>query len=244
MSHAAKGGQPSDQVTEVGQDGAGHPALAGQIPSRAPQGGRACLESRPRAGRPTSTLPAGPRPAAGKTHSSVWYRAAFMAGQEREITLQANGGTGQPPHGQEPAFFQVWADGSYLGAAPADGEDQTFNLPESTLPPGEEASLCVLVHNLGQNLDWNDDGLSKQNRGLFDAVLPADGEVTWRLQGAGDPSGESDLLRTLYNVGGLYGERHGWHLPGHDDSGWAEAETLNAESPGVHWYRTEFELDV
>src|SRR5699024_10104008 len=81
---------------------------------------------------------------------------------------------------------------------------------ESTLPPGEEASLCVLVHNLGQNLDWNDDGLSKQNRGLFDAVLPADGEVTWRLQGAGDPSGESDLLRTLYNVGGLYGERHGW----------------------------------
>src|SRR5690625_5670709 len=69
MSHAAKGGQPSDQVTEVGQDGAGHPALAGQIPSRAPQGGRACLESRPRAGRPTSTLPAGPRPAAGKTHS-------------------------------------------------------------------------------------------------------------------------------------------------------------------------------
>src|SRR5690625_7195391 len=69
MSHAAKGGQPSDQVTEVGQDGAGHPALAGQIPSRAPQGGRACLESRPRAGRPTSTLPAGTRQAAGKTHS-------------------------------------------------------------------------------------------------------------------------------------------------------------------------------
>ena len=180
----------------------------------------------------------------GFYQGSVWYRAAFTAGQEREITLQANGGTGQPPHGQEPAFFQVWADGSYLGAAPADGEDQTFNLPESTLPPGEEASLCVLVHNLGQNLDRNDDGLSKQNRGLFDAVLPADGEVTWRLQGAGDPSGESDLLRTLYNVGGLYGERHGWHLPGHDDSGWAEAETLNAESPGVHWYRTEFELDV
>src|SRR5690625_7619721 len=92
-----------------------------------------------------------------------------MSDLEQEIIWQANGGSGQPLYGQEPAFFQVWADGSYLVASTADGEDQTFNLPESTLPPGEEASLCVLVHNLGQNLDWNDDGLSKQNRGLFDA---------------------------------------------------------------------------
>src|SRR5690625_6709555 len=97
MSHAAKGGQPSDQVTEVGQDGAGHPALAGQIPSRAPQGGRACLESRPRAGRPTSTLPAGPRPAAGKTHSVspkvVGVRNVMVGGRSEEDTseLQSRG---------------------------------------------------------------------------------------------------------------------------------------------------------
>ena len=180
----------------------------------------------------------------GFYQGSIWYRAAFTAGEDREITLQANGGTGQPPHGKEPAFFQVWSDGRYLGAAPADGKDQTFTLDDTSAVPGQESVLCVLVHNLGQNLDWSDDGLSKQNRGLFDAVLPADGEVTWRLQGAADPSGESDLLRTLYNVGGLYGERHGWHLPGHDDADWAETGTLNAEAPGVRWYRSEFELDV
>src|SRR5699024_7394238 len=32
----------------------------------------------------------------GFYQGSVWYRAAFTAGQEREITLQANGGPGNP----------------------------------------------------------------------------------------------------------------------------------------------------
>lgn len=175
----------------------------------------------------------------GFYEGSIWYRAAFTAGKGRELVLRGNGGTGQPAQGKAPAFLQVWADGTYVGAAPATGEDQTFTLPGGVATPGQEARLSVLVHNLGQNLDWSDNGLSKQNRGLFDAVLPADGEVSWRLQGA---EGE-DPLRTMYNVGGLYGERHGWHLPEHDDSGWEDVDSLSADAPGVRWYRTNFALD-
>ncbi|ATG50424.1 beta-galactosidase [Brachybacterium vulturis] len=176
----------------------------------------------------------------GYFEGSIWYRAVFTAGESRELVLRGNGGTGQPPQGQQPAFLQAWADGSYLGAAPAVGKDQTFTLPEDVAVPGATTVLSVLVHNLGQNLDWSDNGLSKQNRGLFDAVLPATGEITWRVQGAAD----IDSRRTLYNTGGLHGERHGWHLPGHDDSAWEEASSLVADAPGVRWYRTSFELST
>lgn len=176
----------------------------------------------------------------GFHEGSIWYRATFTAAAGRELTLRGNGGTGQPAQGRAPAFLQVWADGTYLGAAPATGTDQVLTLPESVAVPGESTVLSVLVHTLGQNLDWSDNGLSKQNRGLFDAVLPADGEITWRLQG----SDREDPLRTLYNVGGLHGERHGWHLPGHDDSAWEPTDTLTAEAPGIRWYRADFELDT
>ena len=176
----------------------------------------------------------------GFHEGGIWYRAAFTATGERELTLRGNGGTGQPPQGRAPAFLQVWADGTYVGAAPADGTDRTLILPAGTAVPGSAAVLSVLVHTLGQNLDWSDDGLSKQNRGLFDAVLPADGAVVWRIQGA---EGE-DPLRSLYNVGGLHGERHGWHLPEHDDSAWEAAGSLTAERPGIRWYRCSFTLDT
>ncbi|MGP9537988.1 beta-galactosidase [Brachybacterium sp. AOP43-C2-M15] len=180
----------------------------------------------------------------GFFEGSIWYRARFTAGAGREVVLRGNGGTGQPPQGKAPAFLQVWADGSYVGAASADGADQTLTLPAGTAEPHAETVLAVLVHTLGQNLDWSDDGLSKQNRGLFDAVLPAEGEVAWRIQGAADPTGQQDLLRTLYNVGGLHGEREGWHLPQADDTDWEATDTLQADAPGVRWYRADFELDA
>jgi hypothetical protein len=176
----------------------------------------------------------------GFHEGSIWYRARFTAGERRELVLRGNGGTGQPAQGRAPAFLQVWADGTYVGAAPANGEDQTLTLPDDVAAPGEETVLAVLVHTLGQNLDWSDDGLSKQNRGLFDAALPAEGEIAWRIQGAGAPDPE----RTLYNTGGLHGEREGWHLPDHDDADWEETDTLVADAPGVRWYRARFTLET
>ncbi|PWH06174.1 beta-galactosidase [Brachybacterium endophyticum] len=180
----------------------------------------------------------------GMFEGSVWYRAHFTATAKRSLTLRANGGTGQPATGKAPAFAQAWAGGKSLGAFPADGQDHELAIPAGARTTGKEAVLAVLVHNLGQNLDWSDDGLSKQTRGLYDAVLPADGDVRWLIRGVADPAGADDPLRTMYNVGGLHGEREGWHLPEFADHRWKRATSMVADEPGIRWYRADFRLRV
>ena len=97
------------------------------------------------------------------------------------ITLNANGGSGVPGHGKNPAFMQVWANEKSLGAASAAGTDQSFTA--KGIKAGDKVVLAVLVNNLGQNLDWSDNGLSRQNRGLYSATIPAqDGKVTWKAR--------------------------------------------------------------
>jgi hypothetical protein len=54
-----------------------------------------------------------------------------------------------------------------------------------------------------------------------------------------------DRTRKLYNEGGLFGERQGWHLPGFNDRSWRlHAPWDGAMKPGVMWYRATFELDI
>lgn len=174
----------------------------------------------------------------------VWYRAHYTATDAATISLTGNGGTGGPGHGRNSANMLVWVNGHYAGAAMAEGRAKTFEIPAGATTPGEDVVVSVLVRNQGQNLDWSDDGLSKQNRGLYDADLGAAGAVTWKLQGARDGDTPLDTARTLYNNGGLYGERAGWHLPGYPDDAWPAAADLHAPEPGVHWYRSSFDLDV
>lgn len=174
---------------------------------------------------------------------SVWYRAHYRSKDSNpRITLQGNGGTGQPSQGRKPAFMQVWANGTYAGALPADGGSHEIQL--SNVSAGEDVVLAVVVHNLGQNLDWSDNGLSKQNRGLFDADLKSEGAVKWKITGAtpqdamkNNPSG------TLYNKGGLRGESLGWHMPSFDDASWAPTDSLHSD-PGITWYRSTFDLKI
>lgn len=233
----------------------------------------------------TSANPSRQGPAAGSTggvvldsnhygfyEGSVWYRATFTANANNGvITLRGTGAGNQyAPRSMSPAFLQVWANGQYLGAKAADGNQQSFTLTGITA--GTEVKLAVLVNNLGQNLDWNDNGFSKENRGLYSAVLPArDGAVEWKIQGAlgADTSGSgnatagdtasdhaadgeaaagsavSDSVRGLYNVGGMFGERNGWYLPEFDDSGWEAYDgDMHNTDPGITWYRANFTLNT
>jgi len=67
----------------------------------------------------------------------------------------------------------------------------------------------------------------------------------WTL--AGNYMGENhpDTVRKIYNEGGLYGERAGWHLPGYDDSLWEERTPFQGiAQPGVGFFRTTFQLDL
>lgn len=178
---------------------------------------------------------------------SVWYRAHYTAASDDPtLTFTGNGGSGVPSQGRNPAFMQVWVNGAYAGALPAEGRIARVAAPTGSVKAGQPVTVAVLVHNLGQNLDWSDNGLSKQNRGLFDADLRAQGGVTWKISGA-TSADAADLSRnpsgTLYNNGGLGGEKAGWHMPGFDDSGWTAASDLHSPA-GITWYRAKVNLDV
>ena len=188
----------------------------------------------------------GPGPNQGKVldtayygfyEGDTWYRAHFKASSSAtSIQLRGQGGAA--------ANMLVWVNGRYVGAAAANGTMMTFAVPAGVITAGADTVVSTVVRNNGQNLDWSDDGLSRQNRGLFDAILPSAGPVTWKLQGAKDKAAPVDTARTMYNTGGLYGERAGWYLPGYPDAAWADAGSFKPAKAGVTWYRSSFELQV
>ncbi|MBU6535888.1 beta-galactosidase [Streptomyces mayonensis] len=133
-------------------------------------------------------------------------------------------------------------DGTWTGAA-------DFRLPAALRAAlrdrhaGDDAPPAVLSVLVRRTQHAQDSYRSA--RGLVSARFEgASPDVVWRIMGAGAP----DPVRGPLNGGGLYGERHGWHLPGHDDAGWEAVSPASAahEEPrqGVAWYRTTFRLDV
>lgn len=56
-----------------------------------------------------------------------------------------------------------------------------------------------------------------------------------------------DKVRGVLNEGGLFGERHGWHLPGFDTSSWASRKlsTGNPSSEaGIGFFVASFNLSM
>ena len=105
--------------------------------------------------------------------------------------------------------------------------------------------LSVLVRRMQHDMDGRALDTHKAARGLTGAVLDAaEGaapKVSWRIQGERAP----DPVRGPQNTGGLYGERHGWHLPGARDGDWTPVDLPRAgRRQGVTWYRTTFRLAV
>jgi len=186
----------------------------------------------------------------GFHHGDVWYRGKFEGGADAE-RIKIHYGAGGA------GLMQVWLDGEFLG------QDETpsglprpitmgyadFDLPKSAQSPGEHV-LSILVRNNGHNWDLEADDYHKEGRGLFHVDISAlEGPsfsvpVSWKIQGSQGGETVPDLLRGVYNNGGLYGERMGWHLPGFKTEAWeaAELEGFPLKS-GVTWFRTSFELD-
>jgi beta-galactosidase GanA len=117
----------------------------------------------------------------------------------------------------------------------------SFDVPEKLRKAGPHV-LSVLVRRMQHDQDGKAQDTHKVARGLtavtFNRASP---KVSWRLQGESAP----DPVRGPQNNGGLYGERHGWHLPSYADGGWEPAKLPRAERrQGVTWYRTAFRLAV
>ncbi|WP_435614068.1 beta-galactosidase [Streptomyces coelicoflavus] len=184
----------------------------------------------------------------GFHYGDVWYRARLdgASGLESVSLAYSTGADG---------LLMAWLDGEPLGThrpgGAGDGKGTwtataEFRLPEplreSARAPGEGAApvLAVLVRRTQHGQD-----AYRAARGLtsarFEGAAP---DAHWRIIGAAAP----DPVRGPLNHGGLYGERHGWHLPGYDDGGWEPGSPAAARDEdarqGVTWYRTTFRLDV
>jgi beta-galactosidase GanA len=192
----------------------------------------------------------------GYHYGSVWYRGRFTAAGT-ETTVSLNAVTGKRGR------YMVWLNGRYLGSASGGVEADAdaplnpdpghadFAVPSGLLRQGRRATLSVLVENMGHNDDWTaDENRHKQPRGLVGASVTgpaAPAAISWRIQGAAGGENLSDKVRGPLNNGGLYGERAGWHLPGHPHGSWTRAGASAAPGavrPGVTWFRTGFRLDL
>ncbi|GAA2897869.1 glycoside hydrolase family 35 protein [Streptomyces mexicanus] len=183
----------------------------------------------------------------GFHYGDVWYRGTFddATGVE-SVSLAYSAGT--------QGLLMAWLDGAPLGTHRMPVPDAhtlgtgtwqataTFPVRARHLAATGPHVLSVLVRPMGHDQDGGVRDAHKAARGLtsvtFAGAAPA---VRWRVQGAAAP----DPVRGPLNNGGLYGERHGWHLPGFADGDWERVDLPRAAwRQGVAWYRTTFRLDV
>ncbi|HEY1714985.1 MAG TPA: beta-galactosidase [Solirubrobacteraceae bacterium] len=187
----------------------------------------------------------------GFHQGDVWYRASYSGASAATTVSMRYGGGGA-------GMLQAWLDGVYLGqnvlasdqASPPTTGTATFTIPTALRTDGPH-TLAVMVRNDGHNEDGGVNDAQKEGRGLIAVTMTGAGQavvtpqVTWRIQG--DLGGEdiADPVRGPENNGGLFGERHGWFLPGFPDQGWA-ATTVPAATAlsGTSWYRTTFGLHI
>jgi beta-galactosidase GanA len=179
----------------------------------------------------------------GFHYGDVWYRGHLTdAGAADSVSLAYIAGA--------QGLLMAWLDGKPLGTHRMPVPDKktvrqgswsataTFPLPNDA----EQRVLSVLVRRMQHDQDLAARDTHKVARGLtavtFKGASPA---VTWRIQG----EAAADPVRGPLNNGGLYGERHGWHLPEFADGLWKVVDFPRAErQQGVAWYRTDFRLTV
>ncbi|KAJ7479689.1 glycoside hydrolase family 35 protein [Mycena latifolia] len=152
----------------------------------------------------------------------------------------------------------VWLNTHYLGASDtrARTNNDSFPVTEDLLLTGEN-HVVVLLDHMGGDLSGQDvcctpGGRARdlqQPRGLQGYYLvgrDATEQFTgWTLAGNFMGEHHPDTVRKIYNEGGLYGERKGWHLPGFDDSRWEKRTPFEGlEQPGAGFFRTTFTLDL
>ncbi|MFF8091888.1 beta-galactosidase [Streptomyces sp. NPDC016675] len=185
----------------------------------------------------------------GFHYGDVWYRGRLTAaaGLESVSLAYRTGARG---------LLMAWLDGEPLGTHRTGGEGEAgtwaatarFRLPAALRErrrrrpdAGASPVLSVLVRRTQHDQD-----AYRSARGLVSAAFEgASPKAEWRIRGAAAP----DPVRGPLNTGGLYGERHGWHLPGYDDSRWEAVTPTRVDAggdrrQGVTWYRTTFRLDV
>jgi beta-galactosidase GanA len=187
----------------------------------------------------------------GFHQGDVWYRGRYTGSPAAATISLRYGGGGA-------GMLQAWLDGVYLGqhvlpsgvSSPPTTGTATFAIPDS-LRSADPHVLSVMVRNDGHNEDGGVNDAQKEGRGLISVTTnDATGAavatpIAWKIRGNAGGEDIADPVRGVVNAGGLYGERHGWQLPGYPDSSWTSAAVpANTAMSGTSWYRTTFGLDI
>lgn len=170
------------------------------------------------------------------------YRGYFNGKTASSVTLTAIGGS---------AFgYSTWLNGEFIGSwagSPANASATlTLSFANKTLLDTGNVVFVVLDYQGHDQDSVGPDG-PRNPRGISEASLTG-GNTTfteWRL--IGNAGGESpvDMVRGVYNEGGLRAERLGWALPGFDDGKWKQKSPLEGVvGAGIEFYRTTFRLSV
>ncbi|OZJ04706.1 hypothetical protein BZG36_02538 [Bifiguratus adelaidae] len=197
----------------------------------------------------------------------IWYRGHFEAnGVETAINITAQGKwdtfknvnffqtNHHFPTGGENSIYSCWLNGHYLGSSNSsgNGSPHVFQFSNNELVKGKNV-ISVLVDGMGSDEEGGSaSDLYKNYRGLREAHLLSDNgsenvTISWKIQGNLGGEDIVDTARGTFNVGGKYGERHGWHLPKFPltTRKFKSGITLphNFGMAGIVWYMTEFELN-
>ncbi|KAJ7740521.1 glycoside hydrolase family 35 protein [Mycena metata] len=186
----------------------------------------------------------------GFCENIVLWRGHFNAtGAETSVNLSINGG--------EAFAASIWLNDVFLNTSYGNSTnnmniieetDDKFTFPDGALKPGDNV-ITIIQDNMGLNETEGDDAdTSKNPRGVRGFALDTGNFSDWKVQGKlGGYTGFPDKTRGVFNEGGLFGERRGWHLPGFDTSAWEARELSNGlpdGAAGVGFFVTTFDLDV
>ncbi|KAK0202212.1 glycoside hydrolase family 35 protein [Desarmillaria ectypa] len=187
----------------------------------------------------------------GFCENIVLWRGHFVAsGEEKSLNLSVNGG--------EAFAASVWLNDVFLNTSYGNSTnnlnileetDDVFVFPEGSLIPGQDNVITIVQDSMGLNeTEGSNPDSSKGPRGVRGFQLNNGTFSDWKVQGKiGGYTNFPDKVRGIFNEGGLFGERVGWHLPGFDTSSW-ESRDLSRGLPdlaaGAGFFVTTFELDI
>ncbi|KAJ7743740.1 glycoside hydrolase family 35 protein [Mycena maculata] len=186
----------------------------------------------------------------GFCENIVLWRGHFNStGEQTSVNLSINGG--------EAFAASVWLNDVFLNTSFGNSTnnenileetDDKFIFPAGAVRAGDNV-ITIVQDNMGLNETNGDDtDSSKSPRGVRGFKLDSGSFGPWKVQGkVGGYTGFLDKTRGVFNEGGLFGERKGWHLPGFDTSSWTARDLstgLPGGSAGVGFFVTTFTLDI
>ncbi|GJJ09054.1 hypothetical protein Clacol_003276 [Clathrus columnatus] len=182
----------------------------------------------------------------GFCEGAVLWRGHFIGtGQEKSVNLSIAGGT---------AFAaSVWINDVFIKSTPGDNStpsstDEVFEFPSGSVKVGKDNVITVVQDNTGLDESGSTTNDPKSPRGIQGFQLDVGNITTWKVQGKlGGYTNYPDKTRGIFNEGGLFGERAGWHLPGFDTSSWTSrslSEGLPNNNAGIGFFVTTFDLHV